>query len=156
MSPPDFASPVPGSADLTAHHVGCAVRDMDAAIATYADALGLGRRTRAIAVESQAVSVCFIELQPGFYVELVAALSDQAKLGSFLKVGFYHLCFLTPDLASKRRALEDKGFYPLPAFASEAFDGNLCQFFMSPQGQMIELAEMAPEAFDAFFRANLG
>src|SRR5262249_59066950 len=109
----------------------------------YGSALGLSRRTRSFDVTRQDVRVCFVELVNGFYLELIAALNEKARLGSFLKTGFYHLCFLVDDLNAARVQLKEQRFYPLPEIRSEAFAGHLCQFFMTPQRHLIELAEMS-------------
>jgi len=101
------------------------------------------------------VRVCFIELGPCFYLELVAPLEQMTNLASFLQVGFYHLCFLVDDLNAARAHLSTRGFLALSAFQSEAFAGNTCQFFTSPQMHLIELAEMSTNDFAGFFRANL-
>jgi hypothetical protein len=101
------------------------------------------------------VSVCFVELVDGFYLELVTPLSAEARLANYLRAGFYHLCYLVNDLGAARKHLEGRRFVALPAFASEAFAGGLCQFFVSPQGHLIELAEMSPHDFDQLFNANL-
>jgi catechol 2,3-dioxygenase-like lactoylglutathione lyase family enzyme len=140
---------------VTPHHVGCALRDLAAGQATYANSLGLRRKTRAFAVSSQQVSVSFLELTPGFYLELVSPADEAANLANYLKVGFYHLCFLTDDLDEARTRLKARRFSALPAFESEAFDGARCQFFVSPERHLIELAGMSPAAFDRFFAANV-
>jgi len=139
----------------SAHHVGCAVADLDAACASYASALGLARRTRAVRVESQQVEVCFIELRPGFYLELISPLEGNTKLARYLQNGFYHLCFLVEDLEASRAQMKSNRFVPLPAFESEAFGGNLCQFFLSPQAHLVELCQMGEGSFEALFIASL-
>lgn len=138
-----------------AHHVGCAVADLDAACAPYAGALGLARRTRAVRIESQQVEVCFLELRPGFYLELIAPLEGNSKLARYLQNGFYHICFLVEDLEASRARLKSNRFVPLPAFESEAFGGNLCQFFLSPQAHLVELCQMEEGSFEALFAASL-
>jgi catechol 2,3-dioxygenase-like lactoylglutathione lyase family enzyme len=145
----------PDHPSLAPHHVGCAVKDIDAAYSSYVDALGALRRTRALEVLSQNVAVCFIELRPGFYLELVAPLNDQARLANYMKAGFYHLCFLVDDLEAQQVKLEDKPFFAFPPFESEAFAGKPCQFFLNPQGHLIEFAEIGPSDFEAFFEAHL-
>jgi hypothetical protein len=59
----------------TPHHVGCAVKEMESSSATYVDALGLHKITRSFEVAKQGVSVCFLELAPCFYLELVTPLA---------------------------------------------------------------------------------
>ncbi len=140
---------------LRPHHTACAVESLEKALTTYADGLMLGRRSRAFDVTSQGVSVCFLEMAGGFYLELVAPHATQTRLAKYLRTGFYHLCFLTDDLAAARAHLKPRRFTALPAFASEAFDGETCQFFLSPELHLIELAQMSSEDFDAFYARNL-
>jgi catechol 2,3-dioxygenase-like lactoylglutathione lyase family enzyme len=141
--------------DATPHHIGCAVDRLEDSSAIYAGALGLTRRSRSFDLAGQHVRVCFVELGEGFYLELIAPLDEQARLARFFKVGFYHLCLLVDDLGAARAHLTARRFTELPAFASEAFAGNLCQFFVSPQSHLIELAQMSKKEFGAFFSANL-
>lgn len=137
------------------HHVGCAVQTLSDGVATYSAALGLKRRSRAFDVTSQNVKVCFLEMTDGFFLELVAPLNDKARLSSFQNVGFYHLCFLVEDLEPARQGLRARGFKPFPAFASEAFDGARCQFFLTPDRHLVELAQMSAGHFRDFFAAHL-
>lgn len=137
------------------HHIGCAVANLNACQATYANALGMRRRTRPIDVASQEVRVCFVELADHFYLELVTPLGGNSKLARFLTIGFYHLCFLVDDMDVAKSHLKSQRFLPLQEFRSEAFAGGRCQFFLSPQEQLIELAEMSSKGFDEFFLANL-
>ena len=152
------ASPglVPPPIAATAHHVGCAVAQLDVASRTYRDALGLQRLSCPIEVSSQEVRVQFVELTPGFFLELIEPLNDNTKLAAFLKVGFYHLCFLVPDLAAARKHVRLHRFLPLAAvFSSEAFAGRACQFFLNPHGQLIELAELSTAGFAEFVEARV-
>ena len=96
----------------------------------------------------------FVELVPHFYLELVHAASDTARLGPYLKTGFYHLCFLVDCLESARAGLKARGFSALPSFPSEAFDGASCQFLINSEHQLIELAEISPSRFDTFFATH--
>lgn len=142
--------------NATPHHIGCAVNQLEESCATYAGAFGLKRRTRSFDIASQHVRVCFVELGNCFYLELITPLNDKAKLASFLRIGFYHLCFLVDDLDAAREHLKAQRFLALPAFESEAFAGGLCQFFLSSQKHLIELAQMSTNDFGKFFCANLG
>jgi catechol 2,3-dioxygenase-like lactoylglutathione lyase family enzyme len=97
----------------TPHHVGCAVRNVEASIRTYAGTLRLKRHTQPIEVRSQRVCVSFLELTEGFYLELVMPLSPEAKLATYMRVGFYHLCFLVDDLENAATALRARQFSAL-------------------------------------------
>ena len=137
------------------HHVGCAVQRLQTGVATYSGALGLRRRSRAFDVVSQNVQVCFLEIQDGFFLELVAPLDEKARQSSFVRTGFYHLCFLVDDLEAAGQRLRKGSFQPLTAFASEAFDGSLCQFFLTPERHLLELAQISGARFRDFLEAHL-
>ena len=141
--------------NATSHHIGCAVNQIEESWATYSGALGLTRRTCSFDVASQNVRVCFIEMGAFFYLELVAPLNDKAKLWPYLRTGFYHICFLSDDLEAACEHLKARQFFAFPSFESEAFAGSLCQFFLSPQSHLIEIAQMPAKDFGDFFRANL-
>ena len=142
--------------NATPHHVGCAVEAIETSYANYGPVLGLTRRTREIEVADQGVQVCFVELREGFFLELVAPTREHKKFASYLKTGFYHLCFLVEDLEVQAAQLLTAGFHQLPSFTSEAFAGARCQFLMSPGDiHMIELAEMSTADFQAHFERNL-
>lgn len=134
------------------HHVGCAVRDLETSAATY---LHIGtRRSRTFEVRSQAVNVCFIELGAGLYLELIEGTGEGSPIERYYRTGFYHLCFLVDDL-ERARAQLGREFRSLPAFESEAFDGHRCQFLVTPESHLIELAETTLEDFSRFFEANV-
>jgi catechol 2,3-dioxygenase-like lactoylglutathione lyase family enzyme len=140
---------------VTLHHIGCAVERLEDGIAAYGRSLGFKTRTRSFDIASQHVRVCFIELSDHFYLELVSPLNDEAGLRSYLRAGFYHLCFLVDDLAMIREELRAERFLALRAFESDAFAGNCCQFFFTPQQQLIEFVQMPVREFANHFSANL-
>ena len=128
---------------------------MSESCATFARSLGSKRRTRAFDISSQQVSVCFVELSDSFYLEFVTPFEGNNKLARFLGVGFYHICFLVDDLKAAEERLRAEQFFALPPFESEGFAGRWCQFFLSPQRHLIELAEISLTDFREFFCANL-
>ncbi len=135
------------------HHVGCAVKSIAAALPAYQPLFpNIGE---AILVASQNVRVCFIELRPGCYLELVepappsegavgqvGAARDSA-VNAFLGKGrsYYHTGFLVDDFDTAARDLESQGAKPLEAFHSEAFGGRRCQFFLNTAFHLIEIME---------------
>lgn len=138
---------------LPFHHIGCAVRDLSRSLETYAATLGRRRCSPVIEVASQATRVCFVELGPGHYLELVEGGGPSSPVERFVKTGFYHLCFLVDDLAATVAGLVARRCHPLRPFESEAFGGHRCQFLMTPDGHLVELAEISPPAFAALFDA---
>ena len=141
--------------NTTPHHIGCAVRHILDSANTYAHALGLQRRTRTFDVKSQGVRICFVELRERFYLELVEPISSPRGLDNFIKVGFYHLCFLAEDIDEARAFLKVQRFTPMNPFQSEAFDGAVCQFFLSPQLHLIEVAQISSNHFEQLFLNSL-
>jgi methylmalonyl-CoA/ethylmalonyl-CoA epimerase len=144
-----------GFAPLELHHVGCAVSPIGAAIDLY-EQLGFRRRSRIFEVTEQLVRVCFVELGPATYLELVEPTGPDSPAAHFTATGFYHLCFLVDDLDAAEAFLDGSGLTPLRRTPSEAFAGNPCQFFMTADGHLLECAEMTRAAFDAFFAASAG
>ena len=131
------------------------MKTLESGLSTYSHGLQLARRSRTFNITSQGVSVCFLKLHEGFYLELVAPITEaQSKLSSYLRTGFYHLCFLTEDISAARAHLKKRRFVALPSFSSEAFAGELCQFFVSPESHLIELAQISPDNFLSFLAHN--
>lgn len=137
------------------HHVGCAVKNFQDVSSAFGAGLGFTRRTRPIEVSSQNVSVCFVELSDNFYLELVTAVNGNTGLARYLKVGFYHICFLVENIDAVQEQLIALDYIPFERFDSEGFKGAPCQFFLSPQDHLIELAQLSQEEFHDFFIANL-
>jgi len=142
--------------NLKAHHVGCAVASILDGLERYVGRLGFSRHSKVFDISSQKVKVCFIELEPGIYRELINPTESSSSIDQFLKIGFYHMCFLVPDLGATAKVLNRRGFAVLPPFRSEIFDGNACQFLMSRERHLIELAEMSLDSFEAFFESAIG
>lgn len=128
---------------------------IEESLRTYSSTLGFQRHSKLFDVASQHVRVCFIELEPGIYLELVKPTKSGTPIEQFIKVGFYHVCFLVQDLKAAVDFFRDQQLVGLTPFASEAFDGHQCQFLISPQRQLIELAEMTRQSFNSFFESTL-
>jgi hypothetical protein len=126
---------------------------LEASLGTYVEMLGPRRRSRIFDVSSQGVRVCFIEIGTGAYLELIQGKGLSSPVDRYYRTGFYHVCFLVDDLAGTIAAL-DRRFRPLTSFPSEAFDGRKCQFLVTPESHLIELAEMAPGDFRSFFESS--
>lgn len=137
---------------LTAHHVGCVTTNLVNGLETFYYLLSATRRTRIFDVTSQGARVCFIELVAGFYLELIQPSTKEIH-GT--KHGYYHLCYLVENLNSSSTYLRSRSFVPFPTFQSEAFAGCRCQFLLTPQQHLIELAEMSPDDFTKMFDASV-
>jgi methylmalonyl-CoA/ethylmalonyl-CoA epimerase len=123
------------------HHVGCAVKSIEAALPAYRPMFpNIGEP---ILVSSQKVRVCFIEMRPGCYLELVEPAGEDSAVSVFLRKGvsYYHNGFLVDDFDATAAQLLAEGCRPMEVFHSEAFGGRRCQFFMNPAFHWIEIIE---------------
>jgi methylmalonyl-CoA/ethylmalonyl-CoA epimerase len=87
------------------HHVGVAVRDLDAALDTYTGTLGAALEHRET-LSSQGVEAAAVLLGSG-RVELLAALGEDTPVGRFLArrgEGMHHLAYEVDDV---RTALDE-------------------------------------------------
>ena len=92
------------------HHVGVAVADLDAAIATYTALFGatVEHRER---VEDQGVEAASLHVG-GSRVELLAALGPDTPVGRFLEKrgpGLHHVAFEVDDVAAELERLKADG-----------------------------------------------
>lgn len=126
------------------HHTGIAVKSIEAAVAAYRPLFA--NISEPVLVASQGVRVCFVETGPDCYIELVEPASEESPLRSLLKKGisYYHNGYLVDDFDAAARELAANRCRPMgEAFASEAFGGRRCQFFMNGVFHVIEIIEAA-------------
>jgi methylmalonyl-CoA epimerase len=92
------------------HHVGVAVEDLDAAVATYERLFG-GRLEHRERVDDQGVEAASLRLGQS-RVELLAALGEETPVGRFLAKrgpGMHHVAYAVDDVASALAELERQG-----------------------------------------------
>lgn len=126
------------------HHVGVAVRDLDAGIRHH-EALGL-RLAHREKVPSQKVEVAF--LGEGPYVELVTPTSPDSAVSKFLESrgpGQHHLAFAVPSIAEALKKEAAAGRRPIDAAARPGAWGHKVAFLHPKDhgGVLIELVEEA-------------
>ena len=97
-------------AALGVHHIGIAVEDLDAAIATYAALFGatVEHRER---VDEQGVEAASLHVG-GSRIELLQPLGPETPVGKFLAKrgpGMHHVAFETEDVAAELRRLKAEG-----------------------------------------------
>jgi methylmalonyl-CoA/ethylmalonyl-CoA epimerase len=126
------------------HHVGCAVDSIKDYLKLYRESLGFTQVSEIILVKAQDVQVCFVEIGPGSYIELIEPISDHSPLEKFKRIGYYHICFLVEDIDQTVEQLTSQGFLLISLFPSEAFNNRRCSFLVNPFGHLIELAEAPP------------
>lgn len=126
------------------HHVGVAVRDLEAAVELYVDLFGFRRRTAAMSVPSQHVQVAFVEAGGGVLIELIAGLDEQAPVRGVLErsgAGPYHLCYEVDDLDAAVRRLRERRCRILTRFEHEMQGVHRFAFLVAPDGELFELCE---------------
>jgi methylmalonyl-CoA/ethylmalonyl-CoA epimerase len=92
------------------HHVGVAVADLDAAIATYTTLLGATLEHRSL-VADQGVEAASL-LVGGSRVELLAPTGEDTPVGRFLAKrgeGMHHVAYEVEDVEAALRGLESAG-----------------------------------------------
>jgi methylmalonyl-CoA/ethylmalonyl-CoA epimerase len=93
------------------NHVAIAVPDLDAAVATYRDALG-ATVSQAQDEPDHGVRVVFVEL-PNTKIELLEPLDESSPIQAFLDKnpsgGMHHVCYEVDDILAARDRLQAKG-----------------------------------------------
>jgi methylmalonyl-CoA/ethylmalonyl-CoA epimerase len=128
--------------NLTFHHTGCLPHDIEGSKAVYSG-MGFSTFSETFFAHHQKVKVCFIEMYPNVFLELVEPTEDNVPLIKMLKnkVSFYHLGFLTNEFDNTVRNMQKDGFYFVNRFMSKAFSSRNCAFLYTPEMQLIEIIE---------------
>jgi methylmalonyl-CoA/ethylmalonyl-CoA epimerase len=125
------------------HHVAVVVRDIEAALETYRDRLGLPVEL-VLPIESDAVVIAFLGVGES-KVELVAPTDDETGVARFLASrgeGFHHVCFETPDVDARLAELAADGIELIDRQARRGAEGPVA--FLHPRschGVLVELIE---------------
>lgn len=131
------------------HHVGYAVRDLQAYLDGFAMPLFQPLAVSAVFEDPiQHVRVCFLTMQGGTLLELVEPFGAGSPVESVLAAGrggLYHLCYEVENIETELVRFRASGCLPLgkPAPAV-AFEGRRIVFLLTPQRDIIEFVE-APD-----------
>ncbi len=129
---------------LNIDHVAIAVRDLDAAIAWYADALGAKVVHREVVV-SDGVSEALIRVGDGF-IQLLTPTREDSTVAAFLErrgEGLHHVAYRVADCAEALAALKASGARLLDEVPRPGSRGTLIAF-VHPKtsfGTLIELVQ---------------
>lgn len=126
------------------HHVGVAVRSLDAGIRHY-EALGL-RLAHRETVAAQKVEVAFMGEGP--WIELVTGTDPDSKVSRFLDSrgeGQHHVAYAVPSIAKALDAERAAGRTPIDAAARPGAWGHKVAFLHPKDhgGVLVELVEEA-------------
>jgi len=126
------------------HHVGVAVKSIDAALDYYLGAFGFRKVSEPVDVTPEHVRVCFIEVDPGVRIELVEGVGESSPVASLLErtgAGTYHICYQVDDLDVAIRHLRANRCLPFKRF--EMPEHGRFAFLLTPDRQLFELCEVA-------------
>jgi methylmalonyl-CoA/ethylmalonyl-CoA epimerase len=124
-------------------HIGVAVSDLEAAMETFTQLLGIPPRNKET-IESQKVEVAVFEIG-GSSVELLQGTVADSVISKFVArrgEGLHHVCVEVDDLDSALQRLQDAGM-ELADAPSEGADGSRVAFVhpRSAHGVLLELVE---------------
>ncbi|MFN8296429.1 MAG: VOC family protein [Chitinophagales bacterium] len=130
-------------ADLTFHHVGLLVDNIENSINHYSTIFEKNNISKVFSVQSQQVKVCFIKVGIESYIELVEPMHESSVVYKLLKkrVSYYHIGYKVKDIIAATDKLAGLNYKPMDLFHSEAFDGKRCIFLFTPEAHLIELIE---------------
>jgi len=125
------------------HHIGIAVKDMDAAIALY-EKMGAKLLAREVNQE-RAVSLAMIDLG-GDLIEPICPLRDDTALAKFIRErgeGLHHVAYDVKNIEGVIADLKAKGFKMIDEKSRPGFGGHLVAFIQptSTMGTLWELVE---------------
>jgi methylmalonyl-CoA/ethylmalonyl-CoA epimerase len=130
-------------------HLGVAVRDLEAAIATYRDILGF-EITGRDHVEERGLDVAFVNTGSG-RIELIAPSREGSEVSGFLDKrgeGLHHLCVAVEDLDGTLARLVARGARMIDTKAKVGAHGTRVAF-VHPKGAagvLLELVEQQAQA----------
>ena len=129
--------------DFKFHHIGVAVKDLDATAAAYG--LGGYKRSASIFDPIQNVNVCWLTKEGAPTVELLAPVDEKSPVNRTLeKMGVtpYHCCYVVDDVDAAVAELKRQKYILVgsPAEAVAFCGGRVCFLYHKNVG-LIELAE---------------
>lgn len=129
---------------LSIHHIAIAVRDLEAALAFYRDALGL-EMTERRTVPQEGVEIAFLPAGGG-EIELLRPLDEESGVARFIEKrgeGLHHICLRVDDIAAAMERLRAAGATLLSDEPRIGADGTRYVFVhpKSAHGVLLELYE---------------
>jgi methylmalonyl-CoA/ethylmalonyl-CoA epimerase len=131
--------------ELQFDHIGLVVADMAEGREFLESTFGIDRWTEVFEDPGIGVYVQFGQAEQGPCYELISPLGESSPVATALKRGINilnHVAYLTPDLDSAAKILQEKGSMMAgPAKPAVAYGGARVQFWVTAQRFMVELIE---------------
>jgi len=126
-------------------HVALKVRDLDASIAFY-NAIGFPEMLRLLD-EKGAAWIVYHRINDNLYLELFPGGKDQTvPAENSNATGLFHLCLTVSDADAAEAKLNKAGIkLSRPRNTKRGIDGNRGLWIEDPDGNRIEIMEMAPD-----------
>ena len=132
-------------------HVAIRARDLDTVLAFYTDKLGFREMFR-LNQDNGSLMLVYVRVTEDQFLEFFPNATGEAPPAS--NVGYNHLCLTVADIEVTLRDLEARGV-PLARGLQTGRDGNRQAWIADPEGNRIELMEMAPDSKQAEALARL-
>ncbi len=134
-------------------HVALNVTDLDASLAFYTS-LGFPEMLRLLNDKGEPWIV-YLRVSDALYLELFPG-GEGGKVPDARRTGLAHLCLTSEDLDATEAGLRDRGIaLSQPRKPGRGVDGNRGMWIEDPDGNRIEIMEMAPDCIQFRAVANL-
>ncbi len=130
-------------------HIGFAVKNLEEAIAYWAEVFGYRQMTEVVENTRQRVKVCFMTKKGSTIVKLIEPAEGNQSLQNFVNRGggFHHVCFRCDSITETMTDLTAKGLLTLvPPQPGEAFNNHDIAFLLGRYGMNIELIDTEDKA----------
>jgi lactoylglutathione lyase len=127
-------------------HVAIKVTDLAAALGFYCDGIGL-QHVFDLRNEAGEIWLSYLAAGQGTFVELFPkGRKDSGERED--RAGLHHLCLRVDDMRRTLEELRERGL-PVAGEATRGEDGNLQYWLHDPDGNPVELMEIAPNSLQA-------
>ncbi len=131
------------AAFATLGHVAFRVNDLQKSLDFYAK-LGFPEFLR-LTEDDGSPWICYPKITDDVFLELFPG-ADGGMVPYNMRSGVHHLCLTTEDMAATDAHLKSVGIpYESPRNPNPGVDGNRGAFIVDPDGNRIEIMEMAPD-----------
>lgn len=125
-------------------HAAFAVRDLAAARRFYCEGLGLEEAFH-LTRDDGSLWIVYLKVGKGSFLELFPRTKVTPEQPA---ASYRHLCLLVDDLPAFVADLKSRGV-PLTSEVTRGKDGNLQAWTLDPEGNRIELLQVAPDSQQA-------
>ena len=124
-------------------HIALRVNDLDASVAFY-NAIGFPEVLRLLN-DKGAPWIVYHRVSDDLFIELFPG-ADGQKVPPPERTGLMHLCLTVEDIDASEAMLKQAGIALMrPRTAGRGIDGNRGMWIADPDGNQIEIMEMAPD-----------